>query len=194
MNFKLTALGILALASISIATPTLAQQLQKSHYKAGELMVTLGSDDSYQGCDRENKCITLHGSETVVDKKYSGKRWLNGEYIYAISWHEGKGENMRLSILKNNRRIFTSELVPFSNLKWERWCDITGVYTGQLPVLYSPAGKSKAALNNGNIVRAIRQKDDWTYVEVARGPNTGVNRVRGWVDSHYLECTKEASN
>jgi hypothetical protein len=193
MNFKLTAQVVLALAVVSIATPTLAQQLQKSQYKAGELIVTLGSDDSYQGCDRENQCITLHGSETVIDRKYSSKRWLNGEYTYAISWREGKGENMRLSILKNNRRIFTSELVPFSDLKWERWCDVTGVYAGQLPILYAPAGKSKAALNNGNIVRAIRQKDDWTYVEVARGSNAGVNRVRGWVNSNYLQCTKEAN-
>ncbi|GAA6624292.1 hypothetical protein [Scytonema sp. NUACC26] len=194
MNFKLTALGVLALAAISVASPTLAQELHKSHYKAGELLVTLGSDDSYQGCDRENQCVTLYGSESETSKKYNSKRWLKGEYIYTVSWREGKGENMRLSILKNNRRIFTSELVPFSNLKWQRWCDVTGVYTGQLPVLHAPAGESKAALNNGNIVRAIRQKGDWTYIEVARGPNVGINRVRGWVNSNYLECTKQASN
>ncbi|GAB1538849.1 hypothetical protein NUACC21_15130 [Scytonema sp. NUACC21] len=153
-------------------------------------MITLGSDDSYEECDSQNYCFTLYGSQSMSDRRYNKKQWKNGEYTYAVFWREGKGDNMRLNILKGDRRIYTSELIPVAELKRVISCNVTGIYTGQLPVRFSPRGKSKAGLNNGNTVRAIQKQNNWMYVEVEQGSNPGVKGVRGWVNSDYLTCTK----
>ncbi|MBD2773869.1 SH3 domain-containing protein [Iningainema tapete] len=193
MNFKLTAISTFALAAISIVNPALAQEITNSQYQAGEFTITLGSDDSYQGCDHRNRCIKLYGSQSVRDDGYRGKLWFNGEYTDAVSWRDGGGKNMRLNILKGDRRIFSSELVPIEKveLKWLIECNVTGIQTGQLAVRISPGGKSRAGLNNGNQVRVIREQANWAYVEVERGPNSQVTGLQGWVNSNYLRCTKE---
>lgn len=190
MNIKLTAIiGSLAVAATSLVNPVFAQEITK--YKAGEFTITLGSDDSYQGCDSRNRCIKLQGSQSVRDDGYRGKLWFNSEYTYAVSWRENEEGNMHLNILKGNRRIFTSELVPIVDLKWITWCDVKDIQTGQLALRFSPGGKSKAGLDNGNSVRVIREQKNWAYVEVERGPNDRVKGLQGWVNSNYLRCTQE---
>ncbi len=116
MKFKLTAISTFALAVISVVNPTLAQGITNSQYQAGEFTITLGSDDSYEGCDGHNHCIKLYGSQSVRDNGYRAKLWFNGEYTYGVSWREGKEGNMRLNILKSDRRIFSRDLVPIKKL------------------------------------------------------------------------------
>ncbi|MEC4813439.1 MAG: SH3 domain-containing protein [Scytonema sp. PMC 1069.18] len=193
MNLKITAIGVIALAAASIVSPVIAQEITYSQYQARNFTITLGSDDSYSGCDSHNRCIKLYSSQSIRDDVYIGKLWFNGEYTYAVSWREGGGGNMRLNILQGDRSIFTSELVPIEkvDLKWVTWCDVTNIKTGQLAVRFSPGGKSKAGLNNGNTVRVIREQGNWAYVAVEQGPNARVNGLQGWVNSNYLHCTQE---
>lgn len=68
-------------------------------------------------------------------------------------------------------------------------CEVTNIKTGQLALRFSPNGKSRAGLNNGNHVRFLKKNvDHWFYVEVVDGPNSQVNGLKGWVNSNYLEC------
>lgn len=67
-------------------------------------------------------------------------------------------------------------------------CQVTNIQTGQLALRFSPNGRSRAGLNNGNLVRFIRNQGIWYYVRVLEGPNSRVNGLEGWVNSNYLEC------
>lgn len=68
-------------------------------------------------------------------------------------------------------------------------CDVVGIQTGQLALRFTPNGRSRAGLDNGNLVRPIRTgPDPWLYVRVVQGPNRSVNGLEGWVNSNYLAC------
>lgn len=68
-------------------------------------------------------------------------------------------------------------------------CDVVNIQSGQLSVRFSPNGRSKAGLNNGNTVRWIKDGSaPWVYVRVINGPNRQVNGMEGWVNSNYLSC------
>lgn len=68
-------------------------------------------------------------------------------------------------------------------------CEVVNIQSGQLAVRSSPNGRSKAGLNNGNIVRWIKEGSaPWVYVRVINGPNRQVNGMEGWVNSKYLSC------
>lgn len=68
-------------------------------------------------------------------------------------------------------------------------CDVVNIQSGQLAVRFSPNGRSKAGLNNGNTVRWIKDGSaPWVYVRVINGPNRQVNGIEGWVNSNYLSC------
>ena len=67
-------------------------------------------------------------------------------------------------------------------------CQVTNIQTGQLALRFSPNGRSRAGLNNGNLVRYISRQGIWYYVRVLDGPNSRVNGLEGWVNSNYLEC------
>lgn len=68
-------------------------------------------------------------------------------------------------------------------------CDVVGIQTGQLALRFTPNGRSRAGLNNGNLVMPIRTgPDPWLYVRVVQGPNRSVNGLEGWVNSNYLAC------
>lgn len=68
-------------------------------------------------------------------------------------------------------------------------CEVVNIQTGQLALRITPNGKSKAGLNNGNIVRLIKTGTaPWFYVRVLEGPNSRVNGLEGWVNSNYLSC------
>lgn len=68
------------------------------------------------------------------------------------------------------------------------FCDVVNIQSGQLALRFSPNGKSRAGLNNGNIVRYLKRQGIWSYVRVIRGPNRQVNGLEGWVNSDYLNC------
>ena len=68
-------------------------------------------------------------------------------------------------------------------------CEVVNIQSGQLAVRSSPKGRSKAGLNNGNIVRWIKDGSaPWVYIRVINGPNRHVNGMEGWVNSNYLSC------
>lgn len=68
-------------------------------------------------------------------------------------------------------------------------CNVTNIQTGQLALRFSPNGKSKSGLNNGNTVKVLRYGSGvWRYVRVLDGPNNQVNGLEGWVNSSYLTC------
>ena len=68
-------------------------------------------------------------------------------------------------------------------------CDVINIRTGQLAVRFTPNGRSRAGLNNGNVVQILQNgTPPWTYVRVVDGPNRQVNGTEGWVNSNYLNC------
>ncbi|HEY9653617.1 MAG TPA: SH3 domain-containing protein [Coleofasciculaceae cyanobacterium] len=68
-------------------------------------------------------------------------------------------------------------------------CEVINIQTGQLALRFSPNGASKAGLDNGNIVRWLKDGPGiWVYVRVIDGPNGDVNGLEGWVNSNYLSC------
>jgi len=69
------------------------------------------------------------------------------------------------------------------------YCDVTNLRSGQLALRYTPGGKVRAGLNNGNTVLFLNQGDSpWVYVRVLNGPNASINGLEGWVNSNYLSC------
>lgn len=68
-------------------------------------------------------------------------------------------------------------------------CDVVGIQTGQLALRFAPNGRSKAGLDNGNLVMPFKTgPEPWVYVRVVRGPNARVNGMEGWVNGNYLNC------
>ncbi|HEY9726717.1 MAG TPA: hypothetical protein V6D50_09745 [Chroococcales cyanobacterium] len=68
-------------------------------------------------------------------------------------------------------------------------CNVVNIRSGQLALRSTPNGESKAGLNNGNVVRRIKDGSaPWVYVRVLQGPNNRVNGLEGWVNSDYLSC------
>ena len=73
-------------------------------------------------------------------------------------------------------------------------CSVVNIQTGQLALRFTPNGKSRAGLNNGNTVALLREgSNPWVYVRVLSGPNSSVNGLEGWVNSNYLSCSGASS-
>jgi hypothetical protein len=73
------------------------------------------------------------------------------------------------------------------------FCDVINIKTGQLALRFTPGGKARAGLNNGNVVKWLRDGNSpWVYVRVLQGPNRRVNGLTGWVNSDYLSCYDDA--
>jgi hypothetical protein len=73
------------------------------------------------------------------------------------------------------------------------FCDVINIKTGQLALRFTPDGKARAGLNNGNVVKWLKDGDSpWVYVRVIQGPNPRVNGLTGWVNSDYLSCYDDA--
>jgi len=69
-------------------------------------------------------------------------------------------------------------------------CTVTNLRSGQLALRFTPGGKVRAGLDNGNTVQFLSQGDaPWVYVRVLNGPNSDVNGLEGWVNSNYLACS-----
>lgn len=68
-------------------------------------------------------------------------------------------------------------------------CEVVGIRTGQLSLRFTPNGRVRAGLNNGNLVQPLQPpQGQWYYVKVLRGPNSRVTGLNGWVNSNYLNC------
>ncbi|MBE9018964.1 SH3 domain-containing protein [Chroococcidiopsidales cyanobacterium LEGE 13417] len=68
-------------------------------------------------------------------------------------------------------------------------CSVVNIRTGQLALRFSPNGKSRAGLDNGNTVESLRGGSGvWRYIRVLDGPNRRINGLEGWVNSNYLAC------
>jgi hypothetical protein len=74
---------------------------------------------------------------------------------------------------------------------WATFCSVINIQTGQLALRFSPNGKSRAGLNNGNTMVLLKQEGIWAYVRVIGGPNRRVDGLEGWVNSNYLSCSSE---
>lgn len=73
------------------------------------------------------------------------------------------------------------------------FCDVINIKTGQLALRFTPGGKARAGLNNGNVVKWLRDGNSpWIYVRVVQGPNRRINGLTGWVNSDYLSCYDDA--
>ncbi|MGA9378070.1 MAG: SH3 domain-containing protein [Phormidium sp.] len=69
-------------------------------------------------------------------------------------------------------------------------CSVVNIQTGQLALRFTPNGKSRAGLDNGNSVALLREgSNPWVYVRVLSEPNSSVNGLEGWVNSNYLSCS-----
>lgn len=193
MNLKRLLLTTAITTACIIITAT---QGKADTYRAGKFTVTI-DNHTYVGCDAKGQCIRLEDGTNWRDQGYRGMTWSNGDYYYSVSWKENSNEGMYLTIVKNNKQILREKLVaieekvPTVALKWATWCNVVNIKTGQLALRYTPNGKSKAGLNNGNEVLLKKQQGIWAYVTVTRGPNKKVEGLEGWVNSNYLTCTKE---
>ncbi len=122
----------------------------------------------------------LDNGNTVALLRESSAPWV---YVRVIS-----GPNSRVNGLEgwvNSNYLSCGETSEAPQVS----CDVVNIQTGQLALRSSPNGRSKAGLNNGNIVRWIRRgSDPWVYVSVIQGPNSRVNGMEGWVNSNYLSC------
>ena len=189
----------LSLVAINMSRNTILIAINLSQkiscLRAGGFMIA--SRNTYVGCDAKGNCIKLEDGTGWQDQGYRGTTWSNGDYYYSISWKEDSDEGMYLTIVNKNKRIFHEKLVsvpenvPKVELKWATWCDVVNIKSGQLALRFTPNGKSRADLNNGNHVLLKKQEGIWAYVDVIRGPNKKVEGLKGWVNSNYLSCTKE---
>lgn len=68
-------------------------------------------------------------------------------------------------------------------------CNVVSIQTRQLALRFTPNGKSRAGLSNGNVVLPIREQGTWSYVRVLSGANKSINGLEGWVNSNYLSCS-----
>jgi hypothetical protein len=196
MNLK----RLLLTAAITTACIVITNlQAKADTYRAGKFTVSILYEEStvYVGCDNKGKCIRLEHGTGWRDEGYRGITWANGDYYYSVSWKEDSDEGMYLTIVNNHKQILREKLIavqeniPKVELKWATWCDVVNIKTGQLALRFTPNGKSRAGLNNGNHVLLKKQEGIWAYVNVIRGPNKKVEGLEGWVNSNYLACTKE---
>ncbi|MEA5567585.1 hypothetical protein [Anabaena sp. UHCC 0399] len=175
-------------------------QAKADTYRAGKFTVNIFDTENtkvYVGCDDKGQCIRLEDGTQWRENGHRGITWANGDYYYSVSWKEDSNEGMYLNIVHKNKRILREKLVaveenlPVVSLKSATWCDVVNIQSGQLALRFSPNGKSRAGLNNGNHLLLHKQQGIWAYVTVISGANKRVEGLKGWVNSNYLSCTKE---
>jgi hypothetical protein len=83
---------------------------------------------------------------------------------------------------KNNQQLTTL-------IAQKTTCSVINIETGQLALRFSPNGKSKAGLDNGNSVAWLKSgATPWAYVRVTNASDSKINGLEGWVNSNYLSC------
>ena len=78
-------------------------------YRAGDFTVTISDDSTYIGCDSKGNCLSL---DNYQNWHYNGQRgifWVNGEYVYSVSWQEGV-EGMFLKVRKGDEVLVYEEM------------------------------------------------------------------------------------
>ncbi len=128
----------------------------------------------------------LNNGNTVAFVRRGGEPWA---YVRVVN-----GPNSRVNGLEGwvNANYLSCDQASEVNSSPQVFCDVVNIQTGQLAVRFSPGGRSRAGLNNGNTVKPLRQGNNpWVYVRVVDGPSA-VNGVEGWVNSNYLSCYDDA--
>lgn len=99
-------------------------------------------------------------------------------------WQLDSGELLHEPVADRN-----TEATPALLLAQRKSCSVVNIRTGQLALRFSPNGKSRAGLDNGNTVELLKDGPGvWRYIRVLNGPNSRVNGLEGWVNSNYLAC------
>lgn len=128
----------------------------------------------------------LNNGNTVAFLRRGGEPWA---YVRVVN-----GPNSRVNGLEGwvNANYLSCDQASEVNSSPQVFCDVVNIRTGQLAVRFSPGGRSRAGLNNGNTVKPLRQGNNpWVYVRVVDGP-AAVKGVEGWVNSNYLSCYDDA--
>lgn len=128
----------------------------------------------------------LNNGNTVAFVRRGGEPWA---YVRVVN-----GPNSRVNGLEGwvNANYLSCDQASEVNSSPQVFCDVVNIQTGQLAVRFSPGGRSRAGLNNGNTVKPLRQGNNpWVYVRVVDGP-AAVKGVEGWVNSNYLSCYDDA--
>ncbi|KYC40562.1 hypothetical protein WA1_25935 [Scytonema hofmannii PCC 7110] len=122
----------------------------------------------------------LNNSNSVQLLRTGGEPWV---YVRVI-----QGPNSKVNGLEgwvNSNYLICGEDTASS----QDSCKVINITQGQLALRATPNGKSKAGLNNGNVVKWVRWgSEPWVYVRVVNGSNTKVSGLEGWVNSDYLSC------
>jgi hypothetical protein len=128
----------------------------------------------------------LNNGNTVAFVRRGGEPWA---YVRVVN-----GPNSRVNGLEGwvNANYLSCDQASEVNSSPQVFCDVVNIRTGQLAVRFSPGGRSRAGLNNGNTVTWLREGNNpWVYVRVVDGP-AAVKGVEGWVNSNYLSCYDDA--
>lgn len=128
----------------------------------------------------------LNNGNTVAFLRQGGEPWA---YVRVVN-----GPSSRVNSLEGwvNANYLSCTQASEVNSSPQIFCDVVNIQTGQLAVRFSPGGRSRAGLNNGNTVKWLRDgNNSWVYVRVVDGPSA-VKGVEGWVNSNYLSCYDDA--
>jgi RNase P/RNase MRP subunit p29 len=126
----------------------------------------------------------LDNGNTVVLLRQGSNPWV---YVRVIA-----GPNRRVNGLEgwvNSNYLSCGDGESSSSQVRRVACDVINIRTGQLALRVSPNGRSRAGLNNGNIVRRLEDgPTPWVFVRVIQEPSRAINGLEGWVNSNYLSC------
>ncbi len=128
----------------------------------------------------------LNNGNTVAFVRRGGEPWA---YVRVVN-----GPNSRVNGLEGwvNANYLSCDQASEVNSSPQVFCDVVNIQTGQLAVRFSPGGRSRAGLNNGNTDKWLREGNNPSdYVRVVDGP-AAVKGVEGWVNSNYLSCYDDA--
>ncbi|MBW4577404.1 MAG: SH3 domain-containing protein [Aphanothece sp. CMT-3BRIN-NPC111] len=144
-----------------------------SGIQSGQLALRFTPDGkSKAGLDNGNTVELLHDEGSGV--------WI---YVRVINGPNSAVNNLEGWV--NSNYLSCSETSEASHA----FCNVSGIQTGQLALRFTPNGKSKAGLDNGNTVELLHEDSGvWSYVRVVDGPNSAVNDLEGWVNANYLSC------
>ena len=177
----------LNLPSVAIATTLTPKNFQtpQTHLVAQQTTCAVTNIQTGQLAVRStpngNSRAGLDNGDTVALLRRGSAPWV---YVRVLA-----GPNARVNGLEGWVNSNYLSCSGGDNQNTSKACSVVGIESGQLALRFTPNGRSKAGLNNGNQVRPIRAgQEPWLYVRVIQGPNRSVNGLEGWVNSNYLAC------
>ncbi|GJD16388.1 hypothetical protein RIVM261_013440 [Rivularia sp. IAM M-261] len=184
----------LSLLSLNFASSAFANTNQINHVQTNETLIAQAASCNVSNIQTGQLAIRftpngkskagLNNGNTVTLLRNGSTPWV---YVRVTN-----GPNSRVNGLEG---WVNSNYLNCSNIaaKPQILCDVTNIKTGQLALRFHPNGKSKAGLNNGNVVKWITETTSpWVYVRVVEGPNRKVTGLEGWVNSNFLACYDDA--